>query len=223
MAEQYRSTLGVAAHVVHNVMPRSSAPAAFDVPSGALKLYWFSQTVGAGRGLEDIITGVALAGIDAELHLRGSGGEAFVEQLRHEARAHGARVTIVLHPPAAADDMVALCRDHAIGLAVEQPNAVNRDLCVTNKILTYLSAGLAVVATSTQGHRYVAQHAPGAIACYAADDPADLAATLKRWHDDRAALACARQASWRAGQERFYWEHPMERGVLVEALERAIG
>ena len=83
--------------------------------------------------------------------------------------------------------------------------ALNRDLCVTNKILTYLSAGLAIVATSTQGHRYVAHHAPDAIVCYAPDDTAGLAMTLKRWHDDRAALASARQASWRAGQERFYW------------------
>jgi glycosyltransferase involved in cell wall biosynthesis len=185
-------------------------------------LYWFSQTVGAGRGLEEIVAGVAAAGIEAEIHLRGAGGSTFVETLRQDRRRHGARVAIELHPPGPADDMVAFCRDHAIGLALEQPITINRDLCITNKILTYLAAGLAIVATSTRGHRYVEQHAPCAITCFRAGDTMALASTLRRWDDDRRTLAQARRASWRAAVDRFHWEHPLERGALVAAVERAM-
>jgi glycosyltransferase involved in cell wall biosynthesis len=222
MAREYEAVFAINARVIHNVMPRSLSPGSFDVDRGPLKLYWFSQTVAAGRGLEEIVDGIALAGIEAELHLRGANGDAFVEQLRLKAHAHGARLEIHLHPPALADHMVDLCRQYAVGLALEQPDALNRDLCVTNKVLTYLSAGLAVLATSTQGHRFVAQNAPSAMACYDCGDTLALASALKRWNDDRPRLAAARRASWQAAEARFHWEHPLERGALVRALEEAV-
>jgi hypothetical protein len=222
MARQYEAAFGISSRVIHNVMPRSMPPRRFDVERGPLQLYWFSQTIGAGRGLEEIVEGIAVAGIEADLHLRGANGEAFVAQLRMKAQAHGARVSIYLHPPAPADQMIDLCRGHAIGLALEQPDAINRDLCVTNKVLTYLPAGLAVLATSTQGHRYVEQHAPTAFACYQCGDTLGLASALKRWNDDRPRLATARRASWEAAEARFHWEHPLERGALMSALEEAV-
>ena len=222
MAQRYDRDCGVSPHVVHNVVPRPAAPTGADVPRGPLQFYWFSQTVGPGRGLEEMVAAVAAAGIEAALHLRGSRGEDFVRSLRRDAQDRGARLSITLHPPAAADDMVALCREHTVGLALEQGAVVNRDVCVTNKVLTYLAAGVAVIATATSGHEFVASHAPEALACYPAGDVAALATILRRWDTDRDALARARAASWHAAEERFFWEHPLERGMLMRAYEQAL-
>lgn len=222
MAQRYERDCGVSPHVIHNVVPRPAAPLHREVPRGPLQLYWFSQTVGPGRGLEEIVAAVAAAGIEAALHLRGSRGEDFVQALRRDARDTGAHLSITLHPPAAADDMVALCREHMIGLALEQGAVVNRDVCVTNKVLTYLAAGMAVIATATSGHRFVADHAPAALACYPAGDIAALALMLRRWDSNREELARARAASWHAAETRFHWEHPRERGALLQAFEGAL-
>jgi glycosyltransferase involved in cell wall biosynthesis len=218
MASQYTHACGIKPLVIHNVVPKPTRQAAIELSAGPLSLYWFSQTIAAGRGLEDVVTAVARAGIDAELHLRGSRGEAFVEQLRRDAQERGARIRIVVHGPGPADDMVALCRPHAIGLSLESTGVLNRDVCVSNKVLTYLAAGLAVVATRTQGHLAVAEHAPKALACYASGDVDALAHILRQWDEDRALLRSARCASLQAAERRFHWEHPLERDALVDAL-----
>lgn len=221
MAERYEADLARPLLVTHNVVPRPPVAPAAAVGDGPLKLYWFSQTIGAGRGLEDIVAGAAAASIPAELHLRGSGSE-HVERLRRLAGDLGAQLSIVHHDPAPADQMVTLCREHAIGLSPEHRSVINRDLCVTNKILTYFAAGLAVVATDTSGHRSIAQQASAAMALYPPGDVHSLAGILRRWNDDRARLVAAREASWRAAEHRFHWEHPSERGALLDAITQAV-
>jgi hypothetical protein len=221
MSRQYERDCGVQCKTIHNVMPLPAAPVV-SKSSGPLRLYWFSQTIGPGRGLEEVIDAVAVAGIAAELHLRGNGCESYLSILRDRVQALAGNLTLHVHPPASPDDMVALCRDHHVGLSPEQPSVLNRDLCVSNKVLTYLSAGLAVAATHTQGHASVGAQSPGAIALYEPGDITGLAAVLRTWHDDREALCAARRAAWHAAQTRFHWEHPHERGALIAALEGAV-
>ena len=45
-----------------------------------------------------------------------------------------------------------------VGLALEPNTPLNKDLTISNKILQYLNAGLAVFATPTQGQREVLSH-----------------------------------------------------------------
>lgn len=222
IARKYDADLEARTLVIHNAVPLPEAPDTVEVPPGPLKLYWFSQTVGPRRGLDDIVAGVAAAGIEVELHLRGAGGEAYVETLRRAGRDLGARISIVLHPPGPPDQMVALCREHAIGLSPEPPAVLNHELCVSNKVLTYLAAGLAVIATDTSGHQSVAEQCSRAIALYRAGDVQGVARILQRWNHDRAQLMEARRASWRAAQQRFHWEHPCERGALLAAMAQAM-
>ncbi len=53
--------------------------------------------------------------------------------------------------------MTALAGPFDIGLSLEQPSSINRSLCLTNKALVYLLAGLALGATDTEGHRVLAK------------------------------------------------------------------
>ncbi|MFL5578381.1 MAG: glycosyltransferase [Gemmatimonadaceae bacterium] len=182
-----------------------------DVPS----LYWFSQTVGPDRGLEEAVRALGLLGVPAELHLRGAAPAAYREALTALAAAVWPAGAVRFWPPAPADEMVALAAEHDVGLALEQPVSRNRQICVTNKILAYLAAGVAVAATDTEGQRGVLAEAPGAGFAYAPGDVRALAEGLRPLLTDPAALRAARRSARRAAEERFSWDR--ERDALLRA------
>jgi hypothetical protein len=46
---------------------------------------------------------------------------------------------------------------------------------------------------------------------------------LRTWCLDREKLHRAKQAAWSAAVRRWHWEHPLERGALLGAVEQVIG
>jgi glycosyltransferase involved in cell wall biosynthesis len=87
-----------------------------------------------------------------------------------------------------------------------------------NKIFTYLLAGLPIVLTATTAQRELAADLRDAAVIYAPGDAGALAATLRPWTNDRTALAAARAAAWAAARRRWHWEHPADRGTLLELV-----
>jgi glycosyltransferase involved in cell wall biosynthesis len=208
IAARYQQTYGVPVLPIHNTFPLPEhAPDPEPPGNGALRLYWFGQTIGTDRGLADVVRAVELAGIRAELHLRGAG-------------AFDCPFPFHIHPPAPPDRMVDLCRPYDIGLSPEDGCNLNRRLCLGNKVLTYILGGLAVVLTNTAGQRPLADDLGEGALCYQPGDVPTLAAGLKRWAHDRSALRRARQAAWNAARTRWHWEHRRERGALLAAVER---
>jgi glycosyltransferase involved in cell wall biosynthesis len=114
--------------------------------------------------------------------------------------------------------MVDLCRGYDVGLSLEQGHVQNHALCLGNKALTYVLAGLAIVLTATPGQQPLAADLGEGALVYAPGDVATLAKGLRRWADDRAMLARARAAAWRGARERWHWEHHDERGALLAAV-----
>ena len=58
---------------------------------------------------------------------------------------------------------------------------------------------------------------------YVPGDVASLAAGLRRWAEDKSRLARAKGAAWVAARRRWHWEHPEERGALLEAVAKVLG
>lgn len=222
MAAAYASQFTTIPIVVNNVVPRAPAMPVRSSACEPLKLYWFSQVIGPRRGLEDVVRGIAAAAIPVELHLRGWPRADYIEQLRALARRERANLAIAVHQPGPPDGMVDLCAPFDIGLSPEQEGVLNHVLCLGNKPLTYLAAGLAVIATDTPGQRTLQEAAGEGIWWYRPGDIARLAEGLTRWHRDRDALDRARRCSYRAAFERFHWEHALERGALLQAIDRAL-
>ena len=189
IADAYARLCARRASTILNVFPLHMRPAVRRpaAPSGPLTLYWFSQTAGPDRGLEDVVRAMAkLADGAVECHIRGSVSDAYRASLMKLASACNlSERRIVWHAPDHPDEMVRLASRFDVGLAVEPGHTRNSDLAVSNKIFTYVLAGLAVAASGTTGQQAVAaQLSPAVVICPPGDVDA-LAAALARWARDR--------------------------------------
>src|ERR1035441_7234353 len=168
-------------------------------------IHWFSQTLGHGRGLEDLIAALPLLKREAEIHLRGkpvTGFENWLADLVPEAW----RGRVKGHGPVSNPGLLSRIAEHDIGFAGETTLIRSRDLTVTNKILYYLLAGLAVVASETAGQREVAMQAPGGVFLYPSGDSSALAACLDALLGSTEALRRAKGAALAAAERTFCWE-----------------
>jgi glycosyltransferase involved in cell wall biosynthesis len=210
--------------VILNAFPLSERPKTFRPhnPKAPLTLYWFSQVIGARRGLEEIVRALAITqSRNIELHLRGQWQPGYREQLNQVAIAAGLQPTqIISHDLAPPKEMIRLASQYDVGIALEQPVSKNRDVCLTNKILTYLLAGNAVIATATTAQMRFMQTIPGAGLCYQIGDVRALARQLTEWDSDRAALERTRLRAWEYGQQTYNWE--IEQQKLLDIVERTL-
>jgi glycosyltransferase involved in cell wall biosynthesis len=183
-------------------------------------IHWFSQTLGHGRGLEDLMAALPLLKREAEIHLRGkpvSGFENWLADLVPEAW----RGRVKVHGLVSNAELLSRIAEHDIGFAGETTLIRSRDLTVTNKILYYLLAGLAVVASETAGQREVAMQAPGGVLLYPSGDASALAARLDALLGSADALRQAKSAALAAAKETFCWER--QEKALLDSINRALG
>ena len=157
IAEAYAPLAKVAPLTVLNVFPLEEAPAT--PPPHAQRshsLYWFSQTIGSGRGLEEILRAMPLLPTEWTLHLRGIPEAGFPEHFLRLAATLGLEERIHWLNTASPSEMARLASAHRIGLSVESETPPNRAACLTNKLFTYLLAGTPTLLSDTPAHRAIA-------------------------------------------------------------------
>lgn len=198
--------------VLYNVFPLSLAdgllPPAQRPASQTLRLHWFSQTIGSGRGLEDAFAAVALLGAGVELHLRGLADMAYVEGLTSR---YNLQNKIFIHEPTDHDDLIRTMEGFDVGLALELSGDGNYSRTVTNKIGSYLLAGLAIAASDTPGQRELMREVGDTGFLYPSGEPQALATGLSHWLKDHVALRAAQQAAWDTARREFCWDREKEK------------
>lgn len=225
IADAYADRYGIARpEVILNVFPRGDAPAA-PTARGTTQpgpsVYWFSQTIGADRGLECAVRGIAKAKTRPHLYLRGTPARGFAELLNALAAKEGVEDRIHLLAPESPGRMIHLAAKFDVGLVGETGETHNRRIALTNKQFTYLLAGIPMAMSDIEAHRAFVADVKGAAFLYGNGDPTDLAARLDALLGDPDALAEARHTAFRLGQERFNWE--CESTTLVSLVERGRG
>ncbi|RYE19873.1 MAG: glycosyltransferase, partial [Sphingobacteriaceae bacterium] len=182
---------------IRNVFPAvKTAQLPFTQTDQPLKLFWFSQSIGLNRGLQDVLAAIKLLENEAvELHLLGFlTDETSKNLLRIIADLKFKRKPAILfHQPVYADQLINFAAQFDIGLALEPAFCLNNDAALSNKIFTYLQAGLAVLATDTTAQKQFLAENPALGFCYEKGNPAQLAAILKQLIDDPALLQKTRQ------------------------------
>lgn len=182
-------------------------------------LHWVSQTIGTDRGLVALCDALALVAHPVDLHLRGhvsDGDRAWLAERFPAGRGH----RLFLHGLVPHTELLSRIAEHDIGLALEQREPPSRNLTVTNKILHYLLAGLAVVATDTAGQAEIAAQAPEAVALCRNGEAASLAAALNALLASPGRLAAAKAAALEAAAAYYSWER--QAPVLLRSVEEAL-
>jgi glycosyltransferase involved in cell wall biosynthesis len=184
--------------------------------AGTISLYWYSQTIGPDRGLQDVVRTLPALDERVVLTIRGQWADGFESVFRDLARGHDVENRLRVLPPAPPDQLVERAAQHDIGLALEQAHTPNRDLCVTNKILAYLLAGIPVVATDTTGQQRICETIPDASRVVPIGNAEAIANAVQDLTATDAALAAAKEAAYKAGDRQYNWD--IEKQRLVQAL-----
>ncbi len=204
-------------HVIANAFPLQVLPARDR--SAPPSFFWFSQTLGPGRGLEQFLSAWALTRHRSRVVLLGETRAGYDRHLVSLLPSH-LRSQVAFRPLVSPADLPAVIASHDIGLALEQSFIVNRDLTITNKIIQYLNAGLAVVASDTAGQREVLAHDSAAGVIVETHDTGAFAANLDGLLSDRAALARRQAAARRLAGDVYCWEREAPR--LLALVEEAL-
>lgn len=195
--------------VIPNCFPYTKAPKEGEGPRDqrdpeAVSFYWFSQTIGPGRGLETLAKALPMLKGNWQLFLRGEIRHyqpwfeaTFSEAVR--SRVH------VLHS-VSNDDLRFYTASHDVGLALEVPYCLNKELTSSNKIYEYLRCGLAVIATSTEGQVEVMSKCADAGWVIPPSDVSSLAKVLQEAINSKQALRNKQLSSSTAGSCIWAWE-----------------
>jgi len=133
--------------VLLNSFPEKEFQYPKSIQKSALQLVWYSQNIDFGRGLEPLIEAVDTLYPQIELNLIGNVRSRFMGQIiacKKGIKIHGVMSQYSLH------SFLAHCD---VGLALDIPINHNRELALTNKIITYAQAGLFILATDISPHK----------------------------------------------------------------------
>lgn len=209
---------GAEPSVITNSFPLQPIPASRD-PRLPPSLLWFSQTIGPGRGLESFILSWSRTTAPSRLVLLGEIDSDYKKRLLSLAGA-AKKFALEFLAPCPPDELPVLIARHDLGLALEETSPPSRNLTITNKILQYLNAGLAIFATRTAGHAEVLQHLPQAGVLIDPNDTTGNAMLLDRLLSDRNTLGAMQNASRTLAGQTYCWER--EAPKLLGLVDRAL-
>jgi glycosyltransferase involved in cell wall biosynthesis len=204
--------------VISNSFPLQPDPHR-GAPGQPPAFFWFSQTLGPGRGLELFLAAWRQTRQPSRLALLGQPTPGYDDRLLRRLPA-GWRSRVSFLPLVPTAELPGVIARHDVGLALEQPFIVNRNLTITNKILQYLNAGVAIVASDTAGQREVLAQRPEAGEIVEMHETTRLAETLDRLLADRAALARRQTGARKLAEDVYCWEREAPR--LLALVTRAV-
>ncbi|WP_316811397.1 hypothetical protein [Pedobacter heparinus] len=175
-------------------------------PDTPLKLFWFSQTIGTNRGIEEVLK--ALGTINHrkfELHLMGK-LQHNISKGHFEKLAGHTFYSLYFHDPIAPDDLTVFASQFDVGLALEPAFSFNNDMALSNKIFTYMQAGLAIIASNTTAQRILLQRQPEIGKVYEIGNVQSLSNILQHYAENTDEVYKARQASLHLAQTSLNWE-----------------
>jgi glycosyltransferase involved in cell wall biosynthesis len=224
IAEAYVESYGIPLPTtILNVFPKrnaSSAPTPRGNANPGPSLYWFSQTIGPGRGLETAIEAIGLARSRPHLYLRGTPVKLYADELIRLATRCGVGERLHLLDPGPPDELERLGSVYDLGYSGETGFSLNNTKALGNKLFSYILGGVPILASNIPSHCQIAPDFGAAMSLFPIGDAVALAAALDEFLLDPSHLAAARAHAWRLGQERYNWDKEMDR--IIELVGKHI-
>ncbi|MHA6249250.1 glycosyltransferase family protein [Pontibacter sp. CAU 1760] len=173
-----------------------------------LKLFWFSQTIGKNRGIENVILAMGkLAGNSVSFTMLGNiTAEMKNYLLSIASRASLHKDQIIFYPAVAEQDIFEIASKCDVGIGSEVPHCLNREYCLTNKIFTYLLAGNALVLSNTLAQKRFLKDFPSLGFTYKSEDSNSLANILRQYIENPNLLALHQKNARKLALEKLNWE-----------------
>lgn len=220
IAEQYFQHYKRPVTVINNVFSKKYSPIAIKESKKPLKLFWFSQTIGKGRGLEDIILAMKeMPPKSFQLTLIGKYDEAVKSNLFKIGKYGQSNVDIDFINPLPEAELFNIASMHDIGLALETGKDVNNGIALSNKIFTYLLAGNAIIFSDTPAQRQFYEENTEVGLLYRSGDVESLKKLLSRILVNPAMVDGMKKNALRAATEKYNWEMESKKlSAIIEAL-----
>ncbi|RZL50480.1 MAG: hypothetical protein EOP00_04200 [Pedobacter sp.] len=173
-----------------------------------LKLFWFSQTIGKNRGLENAIEAIGkLKKTHITLTLLGSVNEAIRADFLNLANQFGLEQNqLNFIPPIVPDKISELANKFDIGLALEPGFCLNNHLALSNKIFTYFTSGLAIIMTETSAQKQFLLTYPNIGQSYPIGNVDKLASIIDYYDKNRESLWDAKISAFSLAKNEMNWE-----------------
>lgn len=218
---------GLKIATINNVFSKQHIHPGISHNCATLKLFWFSQNIGPDRGLEIFIQALnELPEADIKLTILGNLRSKSYERELLSAAIKPSR--IVFRNNVSPEEIFSIAATHDIGLAGELQKCLNRQICLTNKIFTYLLAGNCVLASDTPAQRLLLDQHPGIGLIYRHNDPKDLAEKIRLLYENRELLMQIRTNAGKTA-EVLNWEHEQItwlnsiRNLLNNKMQKYVG
>jgi glycosyltransferase involved in cell wall biosynthesis len=208
-------------HTILNVFPKNQIKPLLVDLSSPLKLFWVSQTIGPQRGIEIVIKAIAKIRQPIELHLLGYVQSGYAAALLNLAKRDGMPFeNINFHEPVSSDEIFKIAYKFDIGIATETGFPFNRDICLTNKIFTYLQSGLAIIASDTRAQTKFIDQYPLSGKLYDRTNAESLTKCLLNYIDNTVLLQKTKLYNYQLGQTDLNWEN--EKLLFLKGIKNVL-
>jgi glycosyltransferase involved in cell wall biosynthesis len=184
-----------------------------------LNCVWFSQVVGLDRGLQDIIKAINEVKIGSiKLDIIGSVDEHTKYTLLslNKNPLHEINFILPLSPTALDSILV----NYEIGIASETSPNYNREICLTNKIFQYITAGLAILASNTHAQANLMEETPGIGFVYPRNNHLAINKILCNWITNKELLRENQNNAKSISTVKYNWQ--VEQMKFLDTLENVI-
>lgn len=203
-------------HTILNVFPKENVD---EIKSnGTIKLFWFSQTIGKDRGLETIIKAIGNGRQQLELHLLGEHNSDIKNYFDQIATENKVFHPICYYHPIAPDQIISFAQQFDIGLAAEIGIPKNREICLTNKIFTYIQSGMAIIASGTAAQINLMHEFPGMGFIYEKENSDSLSNMLENYLRNPELLQKHRKQALSYGINQLNWD--LEKSKFLSIIDR---
>ena len=173
-----------------------------------LKLFWFSQFVGLERGLQIVLKAMSYFG-KGEICFTIVGNcnknhKEYFQKLISELNLSDS--DIIFHDAIDESELFSLMQSHHIGIASEVPVLLNKDICLSNKMFSYLLAGLALVVTNTQAQANFLSINSDIGFVFEYNDEKRLVECLRMYIQNPDMLDCHRENALLLAKDKYNWE-----------------
>ena len=209
IAMEYDELYEITTTVINNVFPLIKPPVEIvSERAEALKLFWFSQSVGLDRGLQDVFAAMKkVEQLQLEFHIFGNISPSVLEEFKRllQQLKFSDEPKVYLKGTLSPDELLHEAKNYDIGLAIEPGFCRNNEIALSNKIFTYLLGGNAIIFSDTPAQLYFYQTNPGIGCLYKVGDHETLASHLKTYYYDRGLLQTHKQNSFLSFCEEHNW------------------